>query len=554
MDSLHRFLPAVASLQLTAWQFDDTERQLTLMVTSLPAAARCPLCQKATRRVDSAYHRTVADRPWGDYRVTLYLKVRKFFCREATCQRRVFTERLPGLVAPWARRTERLTQQLAMLGVALGGQAGERLSQHLGLRVSHDTLLRSVRRTPWPPTASPTVLGVDDFAFRRRQRYGTVLVDLERHRPVALLTDREASTLAQWLKAHPGVKVIARDRWRAYINGAAEGAPQAVQVADRFHLLQNLATALERVFSAHAHRLKALPTVAAPALPPAPTHASAVTPVLPAPPPPARQVRAAAVQTARRARWEKVWALRHQGWTMQAIASQVGLDVTTGCRYLQQARYQPYQPSGGRGRSLLNPYKAYLIERWNNGCHHAGQLYRDLKQQGYPGSYTTLANYARQLRHAQGLRPWQRTSPRPLPVVVEPGPSNLTPRQATWLILKRPRQQETADTQQIAHLKAQHPAVAAAINLAQTFATVVRNQHAEQLNAWLEQAAKSTLAPFRNLAASFSQDAAAIHAALTLPWSTGPVEGHIHRLKLVKRQSYGRASMELLSRRFLLAA
>ena len=174
------------------------------------------------------------------------------------CPCRIFTERLPGIATPWARRTLRLATRLLAIGLALGGAAGVRLSQSFGLTVSRNTLLRVIRRTPCPAITPPQVLSVDDFALRKRHTYGTLLVDLARRRPLALLPDREAATVARWLQAHPGVEVYVRDRAEAYAEAARLGAPAACQVADRFHLLQNLADTLTQVFTAHATQLAQL--------------------------------------------------------------------------------------------------------------------------------------------------------------------------------------------------------------------------------------------------------------------------------------------------------
>jgi len=539
-------------LRLEACEVDDTTTQITLRVQSTQTSAPCPLCATPARRIHSDYGRTLADLPWAQYRVCLQLRVRKWFCRNRSCHRRIFTERLPTIAAPWARRTLRLAQRLVALGVALGGTAGVRLGHAWDLAVSRNTLLRGLRRQSTPSFPTPTVLGVDDFALRKRHTYGTILVDLERRQPVALLPDRTAATFAQWLQEHPGVAVIARDRSTAYAEGARQGASEAIQVADRFHLLQNLREALDQVFITQSHVLDAVNETMRQQPVPLPDGAMAV-PVPPHDIPLPAQQRAAQRQARRQALHTQVWALHHQGWTAPAIAQHLGMSLRTVQRDLQRATFTGRKQRSDRGDSVLNPYKGSLLERWNAGCRTAARLFRDLQQQGYAGSYALVAAYARRLRQAQGLAPGQRCPRRPLPRVAEPVCPPLTPRRATWLVLRRATKRTEAETQQLTQLHAQAAEVAEAIDLAQDFLQLVRQRQPEHFDAWLERASTSALEAVQRFASGLRDDYAAVTAGMTLPWSTSPVEGHINRLKMVKRQMFGRAHLDLLSRRFLRA-
>jgi transposase len=308
----------------------------------------------------------------------------------------------------------------------LGGKAGGHLGQAWDLAVSRNTLLRILRRRPLPVLPTPRVLGVDDFALRKRHTYGTILVDLERRQPVALLPERTAEPVAQWLREHPGVEVIARDRASAYAEGARQGAPGAMQVADRFHVLQNLKDVLDHVFTLHEKTLDAVNATLHP--PPVPLADGALAVLVPAPEmaPPAQQ-RVAQRLAHRQARHTQVWALHRQGWTAPAIAQHLGLSLRTVQRDLQTATFVGRTRRRDLGtRSVLNPYKPYLLERWNAGCHTALQLFRELQPQGYTGSYGRVAAYARRLRQAQGLPPAHRRPRQTLPAVVEPPCQPLT--------------------------------------------------------------------------------------------------------------------------------
>lgn len=527
------------------------EAQVILVVKTIQSAVPCPRCHQASSRVHSRYQRTVADLPWQGVTVQIQLLTRRFFCINKTCVRRIFCERLPRVVAAYGRQTVRLNDALHLIGMMLGGQAGVKLAMGLGMRISPDTLLRRIHRSQLPVNAIPRVLGVDDWAIRKGHRYGTILVDLERHRPIELLPDREASTLTNWLNAHPGVEIVTRDRSKAYESGIRQGAPAAIQVADRFHLLQNLAETLDQVFGAHSQALKGI--AAAHSLSSAtPKAGTTVVPVSPPVPTLKEQRRAEQRRTRRLINYQQVWDLHHQGWSAPAIARQLGIGRTTVFRYLSTPTFPERQGRSDCGRSLLDPYKDYLLKRWNDGCCEVLQLFGEIQQRGYPGSYDTVARYARRLRQAQGQQKRQRHSTKLLPTVSEPQKRSLTPRRAAWLVLRQHQLREP-DDEQLFELMAQHPELAEAIELALQFAFLVRTRQPDQLDPWLAQAQKSQFSPFHRFAKRLREDYDAVKAGVTLPWSNGQTEGQINRLKMLKRQMFGRAGIELLSRRFLLA-
>lgn len=468
------------------------------------------------------------------------------FCDNALCERRVFAERLPGVAAPWARKTARLTDRLTAVGLALGGAAGVRLGVKLGMVASRNTLLRLVRRAPLPAAATPSTLGVDDWALRKRHTYGTVLVDLDRHRPVALLPDREAGTLAAWLRAHPGVGVVSRDRGGAYAKGARDGAPEAVQVADRFHLLQNLAEALEVALTPHAVALRRVGADG--------SGADAETEPAAAEPSKAtlRATLAAERHARRLERHDAVWAMRREGRPVEDIAARLGIGRTTVVRYLRDPAPPPPRTRRGSGpcAALVAPWRQLVAERWQAGQRNGRALFRELQGQGFGASYPTLARHLQMLRRAQDdgqpPRPKLRSGRR------VDGPAHadrFTPREAAWAVLRK-RPDETA----VARLSALDTAVAEAIGLARDFAALVRERRPSDLDAWLTRTQDGGVAALRRFAVRLLADHDAVRAALSLEWSNGQTEGQINRLKALKRQMYGRASLDLLERRFLLAA
>jgi transposase len=528
------------------------EPGITLVATMTSPKSACPDCHQLASRIHSSYPRTLADVPWAITPIELRLTVRRFFCTTCTCGRQTFTERLPMMAPFYARTTTRLSDMQADTGLALGGAAGARRLTRQGLPVSRNTLLRRVRRLPIPEGPAPEVVGIDDWAWRKGHRYGTIVVDLERGCPIDVLEDRLAETVAAWLQAHREVKVVARDRAEAYGAGIRQGAPDATQVADRFHLMQNLADALEQVLSAHSKDLERIdekrrqePIMGA--------EGSMAAPVPPPPRQPTAEEKAAQRRARRLSTYEQVWVFRQQGWSGRAIADHLGIGKATVTRYLHSSTFPERQGRSDRGkRSLLNGYKDHLVKRWNEGCQEALALFHEIVQQGYRGSYPTVARYVQRLRQAQGLAPRAYMKDGPKPKVAEPKTPQLTARAATWPIMRREEKRDDEDKVLRRQLQEEHVELADAIDLTESFAQLVRGRQPEGLDSWLERAATSGLAAFRRFANGLRDDYKAVKAGLSLRWSTGPVEGQINRLKMLKRQMYGRANIDLLRQRVLL--
>src|SRR5215208_7334004 len=238
-------LPGPSCLHLT--HISTSDAGISLDLTATRGAVACPSCSVESEHVHTLYQRTVADLPWAGVPVTLHLHVRRFVCRHPACPRATFSEPLPEVVAPCARRSLRLANEQRQLGLQTGGEMAARIAIRQGMPVSPATILRLVRHTRVAERATPTLLGVDEWAYRKRLDFKTILVDLSTNRPLEVLPDARATTLASWLQDHPGVEVIARDRAGSFAEGARQGAPDAIQVADRFHLIQNLRTAVEEI-------------------------------------------------------------------------------------------------------------------------------------------------------------------------------------------------------------------------------------------------------------------------------------------------------------------
>jgi transposase len=529
---------------------------LTISAHSTAPTASCPRCGKSSQRIHSYYTRRPRDLPLWDYAVRLVLHVRRFRCLNATCTAQTFAERLPQVVQPAAQCTMRLTIALQQLGLALGGEAGARLGAKLHVPTSPDTLLRLVRQLPEPPMATPTILGVDDWAMRRGHTYGTLLVDLERHRPIDLLPDRTAETLAAWLRAHPGVHILSRDRSTEYARGATLGAPEAQHVLDRWHLVRNLREALERLLDRLHQRLAARLT------------ASQVV-AAPTPSIDARSLRrSTADQIARQERrarrlacYEKARALYAQHVSKRHIARQLQMSRTTVIRYLRTDAFPERAQS--RRVSILDPYVAYLQKRWDAGCHNGVHLWREIQALGFPGTRRMVSNWVVLRRELELGRPsaYGRRPALPKEPAVQLLPASAAgvghplpaPRQLVWILLRPEDALPPSDLELLEALRHDKD-LETAYTLTQRFRQMMRARAASTLDLWLTDCLASRMPELVNFASGLQREQPAVQAALTLPYSNGQVEGQITKLKLLKRQSYGRAKLDLLRQRMLHAA
>lgn len=515
------------------------------------AEAICPVCQTRSQRVHSYYQRKPADLAVSDRRVRLVLTVRRFRCQNERCPKRTFAERWPEMLIAHAQRTERLNMALEAIAFALGGQAGQRLSSKLYVPASGDTLLRLIRRISIPPADDPKVIGVDDWAKRRGRVYGTIIVDLERHRAIDLLTDRTAETLADWLRQHPTVEIIARDRSTEYAHGGALGAPRAQQIADRWHLLVNLREAFERLLDRLRPELSAylwtepsknLAEIRAFRV----RHRSQTETA-------ARQGR----RTRRLAQHEKVHRLHHAGYSIRAIARRLKMSRTTVYRYLSMANLA-VPVVRRRPPSQLDPFVQYLSQRWQAGCRNASLLWREIRQQGYPGARKQVTQWAYERRDRPApttpvkyLNQRPRSSESQLTVVDVVDPSSLpAARRLVWLFLKHSDQLES-DELKLRDQLLIHPVLTKAKKLAQDFQRALRLHKRRLFETWLKACETAMIPEFVNLAAGMRKTYSAVKAAFTSKYSNGQTEGQVNRLKLLKRQMYGRANLDLLRSRFL---
>ncbi len=526
------------------------DESIAISVASTNQKSVCPHCMNVSERIHSRYQRHPADVPFAGYAVRLDMTVHRFFCDNKFCDAKTFAERIPDFVRPYAHRTDRLTSQQQRVAFETNSEATARMLYALDMWVSPDTLIRLIRKADEPEKDVPRVLGVDDWAKRKGKSYGTILVDLESHQPVDLLPDRSAESFARWLREHPGVEIISRDRGKEYIKGATEGAPDADQVADRWHLLSNLRDTMKRLLESKRACLAAAAeessqdrseqkvnleenTASA-------TMASTAEESSDIPPKPTKAEKQRLVRREKRQeRFETVKKLHKQGLYKSEIGRRLGLDFRTVDKYTK-ADECPMYTGRRKGSNKLAPYIDYMTKRWEEGCHNAMQIWDEIHDLGFDGARRTVCDWAAKKRKSKSdsdcitkkVAPWSAS-------------------RASWLLVKQAEKLKEGEEQALERMKQADGKVAEAYDLGQRFADMVRKRQSELLLPWLADVGKSRISPLMGFAKGIKQDLAAVTNALSLPWSNGQTEGQVNRLKLIKRQMYGRANFDLLRKRVL---
>lgn len=518
---------------------EQVERAAAGVVMHVRAAASsvpCPGCGQSSRRVHGRYERRLRDVALGGTPVVIVLRVRRFVCCVTGCTRRTFTEQVDGLTTPHARFSLALRAALTSIAVMLAGRAGSRLAATLGMPACRDTLLGLLRAVPDPPVATVRVLGVDDFALRRRHVYGTVLINMDTGQPVDVLADRTAETFAAWLLEHPGVKIVCRDGAAGYASGAAAGAPGAVQVLDRWHVWQNLCKAVEKAVARHREALNE-PVTADQSDRPVVLDRSSASDLLPPgsqPGVPAPEGRLAMRSKHRHA---QVRALREKGLSISRIARELHLDRKTVRKFANADTAEKVLARKGR-TSIVDDYAEYLWRRWNDGCTDGQRLFEEIRTMGFRGSDQAVRRF---------IQPWRQGLFPPLPKS-----GMVKARQAAGWIVTDPDNLGPEQQQQLDHVLERSPALDRVSEHVREFAKMMKTLTGQRLPAWIDNVLADDLPDLHGFAMNLRRDLDAAVAGLTLPWNSGRVEGNVNRIKMIKRQMFGRAKFGLLRKRILL--
>ena len=506
---------------------------ITLHLRATRKTAQCPECLKRSRSVHSCRRRRIQHLPCSGRTLWLIFAVRHWYCRNPSCSRKIFAESLAPFAGPQQQSSALLQNLQHQLGLIAGGEAGRRAAVASGIQISPDTLLRRVVQAPEQTENRTRHVGIDEWAWHRGHRYGTLIVNLDTHRPLVLLPGREQRTLTAWFKKYPEIQVVSRDRGGIYSMAAREGAPQARQVADRWHLLKNISDALERMMYRHMPLIRLVASELSPKKSPEP-ESSVPAPTLRRPERLKQQTR-----NKRHQRWTEVMALHNKGCGFREISRITGLSRVTVSRWVQSGAF-PEISTRPPKRGLLDPWRKWMEEQRESGNYNASQIWREMVMKGFTGSETIVRD---------AVARWRKGWLPPVAATTRlPSASRVSRWLMPWRII---RGEENYASRFIGLMCEKEPQLKIAQQLALDFYRILKTKNKQQISRWFSNVSKSGPVELQRVAAGMEADAAAIYEAITSRWSNGVVEGHVNRLKMLKRQMYGRAGFELLRRRVM---
>lgn len=491
-------------------------------------SATCRRCGLLSASGHDSYVRRLRDLACSGRPVEIAISVRRFCCGGPGCTAKTFAEQVPGLTSFYQRCSTGLRSWLSSAGLELGGRAGARVAAASGIRVSRHALTRAVTAGNEPETGTARILGVDDVAIRRGQDYATILIDLETGKVVDLLPGRDGEPFEKWLRAHPGTEVICRDRGTAYAGAARAAAPGATQVADRFHLEKNLSEAVDKTVRALL-----------PGLEPGKLRAG---------PQDYRTSHGKESTLAERCLrlHPRVKELRAAGLSIAGTARELGISEPAAAKYDKAATPEELLVTATRRRSALDPWKPYLSRRWNEGETEVLTLDKEIREQGWTGSINLVYRYLRPLRTADGRNPAGRAARKHAPGTGLPKPGDV----ARW-IMSHPCNLGTADAGSLRAVLEASPELRTARALVLAFHDMTGGLRGQYLDDWIAAAREAPLPALHSFADGLERDIDAVRNGLTLPWSSGPVEGKNCKFKHIKRLMYGRASFAFLRKMIL---
>lgn len=530
-------LPLKVQLKSDAISFKNG--QLYFNVSASQRGSKCPLCRKTSYRVHSKYERMLADLPVSGYQTRFDLIARRYFCDNSKCRRKIFTERFQFEIKPYRRRLVRSNELLGRLALELGGNTGSRISRHVGIPVSPSTIIRIIKQIEIQPTAVTSgIIGIDDWAYKKGNKYGTVVIDLESRKVIDLFPDRESDTLSNWLKDHPEIRVISRDRAGPYALGARKGAPQAIQVADRFHLLMNLGEATKKVFQSKGKEIKEAFKIFNDPL------KSETSTMDTEKPPDNSLLENKPVPTSTNIKrlylFDKVKELHQEGRSIKSISKTLKVHRQTIKKYIKAEQYPKYE---GKNTSNFDIFQDYLSQV-NNRLKTRKELHQAIIKMGFNGKYTSFCDNLNTL--------WKGTFPTKNKSMVVPKPMiTWSTSKLSIMLYKNADQLNVYDNEFLTFLFEKYPEIKQVEQLVKGFKDLFKNKEDGKLKTWIDDAIDSE-SGLKNFAANLLKDFQAVNNAVITTYSNGQVEGQVNRIKNIKRRMYGRADFQMLRKMVLL--